>query len=321
MKVICIGEMLIDFVCTQVNSGLKNGCDFIKKPGGAPANVAACIAHLGGDARFVGAVGNDPFGHYLIDSLQSYKVNVDSVQMLSTPTTLAFVSLADEGEREFIFNRGADELLSLTEQEQEVLLDNAIVHLGSATALLGGALYESYLATATLANLKGNLIVFDPNYRMDLWKDNIELFKERCAIFMEMADVVKVSEEELTLLTGIIDHRKACYVLHDQGVKLVFVTLGKEGCLVSQNGTQYIVPAYQIDVVDTTGAGDSFIGAILYQMANNQGMDTLFSDQMLDFVKFAGKVSGNVCSKLGAMTALPTLDEVNNAHFIVKNKE
>ncbi|MBA6297783.1 carbohydrate kinase [Colwellia sp. MB02u-9] len=318
MKVICIGEILIDFVCTQVNSGLKKGCDFVKKAGGAPANVAACIGNLGGDSQFIGAVGNDPFGSYLLDRLQSYNVNVDFVQVLSTPTTLAFVSLADEGEREFTFNRGADEQLTLTDSRLESLLDDSIIHFGSATALLGGNLFDSYLAAVNHASSNGNLIVFDPNYRIDLWKNNIEQFKERCSIFIKMADVVKVSEDELELLTGMSVQGEACNVLHEQGVNLVFVTLGKDGCLVSQNGNQYIVPAYEITAVDTTGAGDSFIGAILYQMANSSGIDILYADKMEEFVAFAEKVSGMVCSKVGAMTALPSLDEINNTHFIVK---
>ncbi|MGL1959495.1 MAG: PfkB family carbohydrate kinase, partial [Colwellia sp.] len=223
------------------------------------------------------------------------------------------------GEREFTFNRGADEQLTLTESILEPLFDDSIIHFGSATALLGGNLFDSYLAAANLANLNGNLIVFDPNYRMDLWKDNIEQFQERCNIFLKLADVVKVSEEELELLTGINDQKEACNALHLLGPKLIFVTLGKDGCLVSQNGNQYIVPAYKIKAVDTTGAGDSFIGAILYQMASIQGINTLFAEEMPSFVAFAAKVSGNVCSKVGAMTALPSLDEINSIHFIVNN--
>jgi len=317
MKVICIGEMLIDFVCTQVNSGLKGGCYFVKKSGGAPANVAACISTLGGDATFVGAVGNDPFGEYLLDSLVGYKVNVDFAPVLTTPTTLAFVSLADEGERDFSFNRGADEHLVITESMIKPLLDDSIIHLGSATALLGGELFESYLLVANSASLNGNLIVFDPNYRVDLWTDNIEKFKKRCSIFIKMADVVKVSEDELLLLTGDTNLAAGCRKLHKQGVSLVYVTLGKNGCLVSQNEKQHLVPAYKIEAVDTTGAGDSFIGAILYKMATSSGIETLFADEMLDFVAFAEKVSAKVCSKVGAMTALPSLEDINNSTFVL----
>ncbi|MDG1751070.1 MAG: carbohydrate kinase [Thalassotalea sp.] len=321
MKVICIGEILIDFVCTQVNVGLKSGVDFVKKGGGAPANVAACIGHLGGHAEFVGSVGNDPFGHFLLEGLQQYRVKTDYTQVLSSSTTLAFVSLADEGEREFTFNRGADEQLILTDSCIDTLLDDSILHLGSATALLGGHLFDSYLKIARQASTNGNLIVFDPNYRIDLWKNNIEQFKERCDEFLPLADVIKVSEEELVLLTGISEQKEACKILHEQGINLIFVTLGKHGCLVSQNEEQYIVPAYEITAVDTTGAGDSFIGAILYQMANNPDSEHLYEDKIREFVSFAQKVSAKVCSKVGAMTALPSLDEVFETKFIVKNLE
>ena len=318
MKVICIGEILIDFVCTQVNVGLKSGVDFVKKAGGAPANVAACIGHLGGDVEFVGAVGDDPFGHFLLEGLQQYRVKTDYAQVLSSSTTLAFVSLADEGEREFTFNRGADEQLILNDSNIDTLLDNGILHLGSATALLGGNLFASYLKIARRANTNGNLIVFDPNYRIDLWKNNVEQFKERCEDFLVLADVIKVSEEELELLTGIVEQKEACNALHKKGVSLIFVTLGKHGCLVSQNGEQYIVPAYEIKAVDTTGAGDSFIGAILYQMANNPDIGNLYEESMQEFVSFAQKVSAKVCSKVGAMTALPSLEEVYTTAFIEK---
>ncbi|MGJ8691444.1 MAG: carbohydrate kinase family protein [Thalassotalea sp.] len=318
MKVICIGEILIDFVCTQVNVGLKSGVDFVKKAGGAPANVAACIGHLGGNVEFVGSVGNDPFGNFLLEGLQKYHVNTNYTQVLSLPTTLAFVSLADEGEREFIFNRGADEKLTLTDSSIDTLLNDSILHLGSATALLGDNLLDSYFKIAKQAYTNGNLIVFDPNYRIDLWKKNLEQFKERCEVFLGLADVVKVSEEELELLTGIGEQKEACNALHKKGVNLIFVTLGKHGCLVSQNGEQYIVPAYDIVAVDTTGAGDSFIGAILYQMANNPGSDNLYEDSMREFVSFAQKVGAKVCSKVGAMTALPSLEEVYTTPFIVK---
>jgi len=318
MKVVCIGEVLIDFVCTDVNKGLNLGCNFIKKAGGAPANVSACIAQLGGHSEFVGAVGNDPFGHYLLDRLNEYQVKTDYVQQLSTPTTLAFVSLADDGEREFTFNRGADEQLTLTDNRLNSLLDDAIVHFGSATALLGGNLYDSYLASVKLAFEQGNLIVFDPNYRIDLWQNNIEQFKQRTSEFFKMSDVVKVSEEELELLTDCSNFRDGCHRLHQLGVKLVFVTMGKDGCLVSHNGEQYVVPAYEIEAIDTTGAGDSFIGAILYQMSVNSDIDALFKDQMADFVAFAQKVSSKVCTKIGAMSALPTLAEVNATRYTVR---
>jgi fructokinase len=319
MNVICVGEMLIDFVCTDTNMGLVKGVKYLKKSGGAPANVAACIAKLGGSAVLVGAVGNDPFGEFLIQEVKSYQVNTDHVATLQLSTTFAFVSLADDGEREFAFNRGADEQLTLDNAAIKSLSHDSILHLGSATALLGGKLGESYLQLAKVAKSKGNLICFDPNFRIDLWKNREDDFRQACVPYFKMADIVKVSDEELILLSKQESMETGCQYFHDLGVKVVLVTLGGDGCLISQNGQQLRVPAYEINAVDTTGAGDSFIGAILFKMSQAPlGVD-LYQHDIYDFVAFAGKVSGLVCSKIGAMSALPTLHEVEAMTFTVKN--
>ena len=317
-KVVCVGEMLIDFVCLDTNAGFDNGVNFIKKTGGAPANVAACIGRLGGESLIVAAVGNDSFGTYLKNEVAHYQVNIDFVETATTPTTLAFVSLADDGEREFAFNRGADELLNLSNDTINVLLENTILHLGSATALMGGELALSYGKIAKAAKENGNIISFDPNYRVELWRGKEALFRQRCDEYLRLADIVKVSDEELVLLTQSSTMEDGCQILHEKGIKIVLVTLGSNGCFVSQNGQQYLVPAFEIDAVDTTGAGDAFIGAVLYKMSNKpQGTD-FYASQLREFVEFSEKVSGLVCSKIGAMTALPTESEVKSLKFIVK---
>lgn len=318
MKVTCIGEMLIDFVCTDTNAGLVKGHDFVKKPGGAPANVAACIGKLGGDSVLVAAVGNDPFGQYLIEQVSHYNVDTKHVSVLNDSTTLAFVSLGDDGEREFAFNRGADEKLRLSQPQINDLLNGSILHLGSATALLGGFLADSYMDIARTAHSNGNIISFDPNFRVDLWRGNEASFRKKCEAYFDLADIVKVSDDELYLLSQANDIESGCGYFHDRGVQILLVTLGSKGCLVSQGGQQYLVPAYNVTAVDTTGAGDSFIGAILLQMSQHPPAGDFYASEMRGFVAFAGKVSGLVCSKLGAMTALPTMLEVDSMKFIVK---
>ena len=319
MNIICVGEMLIDFVCTDTNMGLVNGVNYVKKSGGAPANVAACIGKLGGSACLVASVGHDPYGEFLIQEVKNYHVNTDYIATLPQSTTFAFVSLADNGEREFAFNRGADEQLVLEDTSINELTNDAILHLGSATALLGGKLGESYFALAQKAKHKGNMICFDPNFRIDLWKGRELDFREACIPYFKMADIVKVSDDELTLLSQQDDMSTGCQYFHDLGVKIVLVTLGPEGCLISHNGQQSIVPAYEIKALDTTGAGDSFIGAMLFQMSQNTPGDDFYQNEIEGFVAFAGKVSGLVCSKIGAMSALPTLSEVEAIQFEVKS--
>lgn len=319
MKVVCVGEMLIDFVCTDTGLGLVNGVNYVKKSGGAPANVAACIGKLGGNVSLVTSVGNDPYGEFLIKEVRDYHVNTSKVTVLPMSTTFAFVSLDENGDREFAFNRGADEHLCLSDRDVNTLTTNAILHLGSATALLGGELSDSYFKIAQAAKQKGNTICFDPNFRIDLWKNREADFREACQRYITMADVIKVSDEELILFSQQEDMHKGCKYFHNLGVKVVLVTLGGDGCLISQNGQQTIIPAYKIDVVDTTGAGDSFIGAILFKMAQSSAGDNFYQDQLPEFIAFAGKVSGLVCSKIGAMSALPTLAEVDAMAFTVNN--
>lgn len=315
MKVVCIGEMLIDMVCTDTNLGLVNGVNYVKKSGGAPANVAAAVGKLGGTAHLVAAVGSDPFGTFLINEIAQYNVDTQYISVLPMSTTFAFVSLADDGQREFAFNRGADEHLSLDDKSIAFLTDNTILHVGSATALLGGTISDTYLKLTQAAHAKGNIICFDPNFRIGLWAGEEAAFISACKPYFEMADIVKVSDEELTLFTNTTDMAAGCQYFHDLGVKIVLVTLGGDGCLISQNGKSTRVPAYKIKAIDTTGAGDSFIGAVLYQLAQHAPDDTFYADQMPEFVAFAGKVSALVCATLGAMSALPTLAEVQAQQF------
>jgi fructokinase len=324
MKVVCIGEMLIDFVCTDTNQGLVNGVNYVKKSGGAPANVAACIGKLGGNVLMVASVGSDPYGEFLQKEVEKYHIDTRYVSVLPLSTTFAFVSLADNGEREFAFNRGADEALTLSNEAIADLSQDAILHLGSATALLGGQLSKAYSQLAHAAKANGNIICFDPNFRIDLWRGNEKQFIEVCDEYFDIADIVKVSDEELELIAKTSDFEQGCAYFHDKGVKIVLVTLGGDGCLISQADTQtkavkqVRVPAYKIVPVDTTGAGDSFIGAILYQMSQAVVDDAFFANDIAGFVEFAGKVSGLVCSKIGAMEALPTLQELEGMEFVAR---
>ena len=318
MKIVCIGESLIDFVCTEQDISLTDGKTFIKEAGGAPANVAACIARLGGESHFVGAVGRDPFGQYLIDTLETYGVNCQYIQSRNEPTSLAFVSLFADGERDFVFNRGADEQLAIDESTLSELTTNSIVHLGSATALLGGPLYDSYRQLVNAAHINNNIVCFDPNFRIDLWRGKEAEFIEKCHYFLSSSQLVKVSEEELLLLTGETDQNQACSKLHEFGVQFVLVTLGSKGCLLSDGVSSTVIPAYEVDVIDTTGAGDSFIGAILYQLASDLKGEALTTKRLKGFAQYASKVSALVCSQLGAMSSLPTPEDLEQFHSEIK---
>lgn len=312
-NILCVGELLIDFICSDVNSSLTEGTNFIKKAGGAPANVTAAISKLGGHASFAGKVGNDHFGVFLKNTLDS--VGVDTSMLVldnNSNTTLAFVSLKSDGERDFIFNRGADELLTYKELDKEKVYSSKIIHFGSATALLGGPSKVTYLEVMEKTKEKGTFISFDPNYRVDLWKNRLEEFVAISKKCLKYADFVKVSDEEIKIISGKESLEEGIKIFHKLGAKVIAVTLGKDGTLIS-NGTNIdTIGSIKIKSIDSTGAGDAFVGAVLYKIAQQEEAKNILGDfqKLKEIVAFGNKVGAIVCTKLGAIAALPTLDEV-----------
>src|SRR5690625_3474279 len=215
-SVICIGELLIDFFCKDVATDLIDGQHFEKQAGGAPANVCATIAKLGGDAMFSGKVGNDPFGHFLKNTLQELKVDTSMLIIdQKYPTTLAFVSLMENGERDFLFNRGADAYLTKMELDEEKIESAKILHFGSATALIDLPFQATYLNTMQTAKNKGQFISFDPNYRSDLWKGRELTFLELVKQAISYSDFLKVSDNELRFISGENELEKGIQLLHE----------------------------------------------------------------------------------------------------------
>lgn len=312
-KILCIGELLIDFICSDVNTDLSAGVNFIKKAGGAPANVTAAISKLGGEALFAGKVGADPFGRFLKQTLDEVKVDTSMLILDNkSNTTLAFVSLKSDGERDFVFNRGADEMLSYDELDESKVFDSKVIHFGSATALLGGPSKETYLKVMDAARDTGIFISFDPNYRVDLWKGRLQEFIAVSRDCLKYADFAKVSDEEIKIISGQESIDAGIKVFHELGAKTVAVTLGKEGTLISNGEETAIVNSIKIQSIDSTGAGDAFVGASLYQIAGLENPKNLAKDfgKLKKITAFANKVGAIVCTKLGAIAALPTLEEV-----------
>lgn len=312
-RVLCLGELLIDFICSDINQGLIKGVNFVKKAGGAPANVTAALAKLGGKAYFAGKVGNDNFGEFLKQTL--YDVGVDTSMLVmdkNSNTTLSFVSLNENGERDFIFNRGADELFAWDDLDSEKLKTFNIIHFGSATALLGGSSKNTYLKVMKLANERQNFISFDPNYRVDLWKNRLDEFITVSKSCIKYADFVKVSDEEIQIITGKKKIEDGVKEFHKLGAKLVAVTLGKEGTLISNGENVSIISSIKIKSIDSTGAGDAFVGAFLYKISQEDNPKMLINnfEKVKEIVSFSNKVGAMACTKLGAIDSLPTLKEI-----------
>ncbi len=312
-KVFCIGELLIDFVAEKQGSNLSKANTFTKKAGGAPANVACAIAKLGGRGIFVGCVGDDPFGDFLLNTLKNESVDISLAQRSKTFTTLAFVSLAEDGERDFVFSRGADR-----ELEYQVALrkdfNGNLLHLGAATALLGGPLEKAYGKYLFDALTKEMFISFDPNFRKDLWKENELQFVKKCMPFIEKSHLCKFSLEEAQLLSGKEDMHEACDFLHDVGAKIITLTLGKKGTLLSTNNIREIVPSIKVKPIDTTGAGDAFIGCLLQQISGLDNFDNIFNNDklLLKMVVKANMAGAITTTNYGAIVALPNKSQLQD---------
>ena len=315
MKVLCIGEALIDMICTDVNVSLSNGQHFLKKAGGAPANVAAAIAALGGEVSMAAKVGDDPFGLHLISLLE--EMGVDTSLVIKDPahfTTFAFVSLMNDGERDFYFNRGADKELTLLDLAAVHLSEYGIVHFGSATAFLPGPLQTTYVELLAKAKQAGCLISFDPNYRHLLFQNNSNYFIEQCIPFMESCDFFKLSDEEAMLITGSDSVALAATALRKKTKAVFAITLGKEGTLVSIGGHLEIIQSISIQAVDATGAGDAFVGAVLYQLNKKSVKDVnlVSMEDWKTIISNANKAGARTCEYMGAMEAFKHL---NNSIF------
>ncbi|MEY3620666.1 MAG: hypothetical protein RLZZ391_1032, partial [Bacteroidota bacterium] len=274
MKVLCIGEALIDMICTDRGSRLSDGQNFLKKAGGAPANVAAAIAALGGEVDMAAKVGKDPFGQHLIDLLNEMGVSTKWViQDPNSFTTFAFVSLMEDGERDFYFNRGADGQLSVSDLASLNLNEYGIVHFGSATGFLPGPLQATYIDLLNKAKAAGALISFDPNYRHLLFPNNTNDFVTQSWHFIEACDFFKLSDEEAMLITGLDSVQAAAAALRAKTSAVFAITLGKEGTLLSTSHGTEIIASIPVTPVDATGAGDAFVGAVLYQLLDTKPAD------------------------------------------------
>jgi fructokinase len=309
-KILCVGEALIDMICTDKNTPLSEGQNFLKKPGGAPTNVAAAIAALGGSVELAAKVGVDPFGKHLIDVMQSFGVSTKwMLQDELNFTTFAFVSLMENGERDFYFNRGADGQLNRQEVEDINLDEFSIIHFGSATGFLPGPLQAAYQGLLQKALLKNIFISFDPNYRHLLFKNNTRNFIDQSWNFLECCHFFKVSDEEALLITGAITLHDAVAILLSKTKAVFAITLGKDGTLLGMNGITTIIPSIKVKSVDTTGAGDAFVGAVLYQLSEHDFEKTksLGEDYWKQVILNANKAGARTCEYLGAMEAFKHL--------------
>ncbi|XP_044500445.1 probable fructokinase-4 [Mangifera indica] len=304
--IVSFGEMLIDFVPTVSGVSLSEAPGFLKAPGGAPANVAIAVARLGGKAAFVGKLGDDEFGHMLAGILKENGVSGDGINFdQGARTALAFVTLRADGEREFMFyrNPSADMLLRPDELNLELIKSAKVFHYGSISLIVEPC-RSAHLKAMEVAKDAGALLSYDPNLRLPLWPSPEEARTQILSIW-DMAEVIKVSDVELEFLTGSdkIDDESALSLWHPN-LKLLLVTLGEKGCRYYTKGFKGAVEAFHVNTVDTTGAGDAFVGALLCKIVDDH---SLLEDEarLREVLKYANACGAITTTKKGAIPALP----------------
>lgn len=305
-----VGELLIDFTMSGKNSqGMRL---FAQNAGGAVANVVASMGKLGAKCAFLGKVGSDMHGRFLRDTLAAHGVDVSGL-ILSDEyfTTLAFVNVREDGEREFSFARrhGADKMLFREDVQLDLMKSAEILHVG-AVSLAEDPARDATMYAVRCAKEAGMTITYDPNYRASLWSGEAEAIRVMREV-TPYADAMKISDEETVLLTGESDPVKAADVLLSQGVKVAMVTLGRDGAYVRTREGGRHVQGFAVKAVDATGAGDSFWAGVLYCMTRD-GMkpDALTLDKACEYARF-GNAAASICvENYGAIPAMPTLDAV-----------
>ncbi len=318
MDIITLGELLIDMFPAEKGKRLIQVSSFIPKPGGAPANVAVAAARLGASTAFIGKVGQDFFGEFLRDVLQHEKVDTRGLRFdADARTTLALIAQPNEN-NEYIFyrNPGADQRLRSDELDREWLANTRALHVGSVSLTDEPARSATFEAVR-LAKQNNALISFDVNYRPALWHSQADALNIIAAM-LPHADLLKVNESELELLTQTSDVEQGSAQLFARGPKLIVATLGAQGSYFHSAQTKGFVKAFKVDAIDSTGAGDSFVGALLTQLIKHdkQELDAHLPSA-LEFANAAGAITS---TRRGAIPALPTAKEVRDFLNIVLPK-
>jgi fructokinase len=310
-KIVTLGEVVSDIYRDESESDVE--LPFTARPGGAPANVAVAAARLGSEAAFIGSVGEDLFGDFILRALEAEDVDTSAVRRCEPPTrtSLAFVEVTADGDRSFTFYRSdpaADELLSAEDVTREVLSGASFVNFGSIPLIKEPSRSAIHRA-ADLADELDVPLAFDVNFREHLWKSP-EVAREVVDPLLDRSRIIKMGDDELSPMLGTEDPQEAAEMLLGRGATLVLVSLGPDGAVYATREFSGHVPAFEVDeILDATGAGDAFLAAALTHLS-----ESVWDEENVREATRRGTVAGAIaCTAYGAMSALPTKDELDRS--------
>lgn len=309
--VVALGELLIDFT----ENGLsEQGNPLLEaNPGGAPCNVLSMLQKLGDKTAFIGKVGNDGFGHLLTKAVQEQGIDTTGlVYDNDVHTTLALVLKKENGDRDFAFyrNPGADMNLKEEEVDESLIASSSIFHFGTLS-LTDESVKKATQKAVKVAKENGLTITFDPNLREPLWR-SLEEAHEQVAWGLQQADVVKISDNEITWFTGMDNYDEGIAFLQKEypNLKLICLSMGGDGSKAVYRDIHVAYPAFlQEATIETTGAGDTFCACMIHTVLEN-GIDHLDEEKLKEMLKFANAAASLVTTKKGALRVMPTKEEV-----------
>ena len=309
--VVALGELLIDFT----ENGLsEQGNPLLEaNPGGAPCNVLSMLQKLGDKTAFIGKVGNDGFGHLLTKAVQEQGIDTTGlVYDNDVHTTLALVLKKENGDRDFAFyrNPGADMNLKEEEVNESLIASSSIFHFGTLS-LTDESVKMATQKAVKAAKENGLTITFDPNLREPLWR-SLEEAHEQVAWGLQQADVVKISDNEITWFTGMDNYDEGIAFLQKEypNLKLICLSMGGDGSKAVYRDIHVAYPAFlQEATIETTGAGDTFCACKIHTVLEN-GIDHLDEEKLKEMLKFANAAASLVTTKKGALRVMPTKEEV-----------
>lgn len=306
IDVVAVGEALVDLVDPEALD-LRSASRFVRAPGGAPANVACAVARLGGRSAFVGAVGSDALGSLLRDTFGGFRVDLAGLKVVDRRTSLALAATGGDVP-DFVFYRDADAALTPDDLSGDMIASAAFVHV-SSMALLTDPARSATLRAIQLAQRIGTSVSLDPNIRLSSWP-SMDAARSALEPVIALADVLKVNASEAEILTGERDAERALQSLGRRDA-LAVITLGSDGCIWRRGRERGRMPGFAVEVVETTGAGDAFAGALLYRLSRRSGdLAETPIEAVEDSFRFASAAAAITCTAPGAMTALPTYEQV-----------
>lgn len=300
-KIWVLGDAVVDLIPEGANA-------YLRCAGGAPANVAVGIARLGGTTGFIGRVGDDPLGRFMLQTLQQENVCTQHMSLDPQQRTSTVIVELNEGERSFTFmvNPSADQFLDLSDLPH--FNSNDWLHCCSI-ALINEPSRSTTFEAIHRIKAEGGFFSFDPNLRESLWKSSAEM-KSVVNQVVALADVLKFSEEELVFLTDSKDLSEATSKLAKRyPEKLIIVTLGKLGATYYLQGESELVSCKPLIPVDTTGAGDAFVSGLLFGISQVENWKN--STALMQIIKQANACGALATTAKGAMSALPNKQQLD----------